>query len=71
MIRLREVLSICGMSRATLYRQIKAHGFPAPVRLSPRSVGWLQDEVMAWVELRIKVRAAEGKGDQTWQSQCS
>ena len=66
LIRLREVLNICGMSRATLYREIKAHGFPAPVRLSPRSVGWLQDEVLAWVESRIRMRAAEGKGSEGW-----
>ena len=66
LIRLREVLNICGMSRATLYREIKAHGFPAPVRLSPRSVGWLQDEVLSWVESRIRIRAAEGKGRRDW-----
>ncbi len=61
LIRLREVLNICGMSRATLYREIKLHGFPAPVRLSARTVGWLQDEVMQWVESRIELRALESQ----------
>lgn len=59
LIRMREVLNICGLSRATLYRVIKSNNFPAPVRLSARSVGWLQDEVTAWVESRIKARAEE------------
>jgi predicted DNA-binding transcriptional regulator AlpA len=45
LIRMPEVLAICGMPRATLYREIKAKRFPAQVRLSARSVGWLEDEV--------------------------
>ena len=56
LIRLREVLDVCGMSRATLYREMKAKQFPAQVKLSARSVGWLEDEVMAWVNLRIRMR---------------
>lgn len=59
LIRMPEVLAICGMSRATLYREIKAKGFPAQVRLSARSVGWLEDEVMAWVAARLKLRATD------------
>jgi prophage regulatory protein len=57
LIRLREVLAVCGMSRATLYREMKAKQFPAQVKLSARSVGWLENEVMAWVDSRIKLRA--------------
>jgi predicted DNA-binding transcriptional regulator AlpA len=59
LIRMPEVLAICGMSRATLYREIKAKEFPAQVRLSARSVGWLEDEVMAWVAARLKLRATD------------
>ena len=33
LLRIREVLQLCGMSRATLYREIKLHNFPAPVKL--------------------------------------
>ena len=61
LIRLPEVLNICGISRATLYREIKAQVFPAPIHLSTRSVGWVQDEVMQWVESRIKQRANQRK----------
>lgn len=56
LMRIREVLQLCGLSRATLYREIKLRTFPAPVKLSARSVGWLQDDVMQWLEARIAQR---------------
>ena len=67
LLRITEVLNISGLSRATLYREIALHDFPAPLRISARSVAWLQDEVMQWVESRIQLRAADqhaeaGKG---------
>ena len=56
LLRIREVLQLCGTSRATLYREIKLHNFPAPVKLSARSVGWLQEDVAQWLEARIAQR---------------
>lgn len=66
LVRIREVLQLCGLSRTTLYREIKLHGFPAPVKLSARSVGWLQDDVMQWLASRIAQRGhAYGLDDRT------
>jgi len=65
LLRVREVLSICGLSRATLYREIKLHDFPAPLRISARSVAWLQDEVVEWLESRIKLRAANQRAKES------
>lgn len=56
LMRIREVLQLSGLSRATLYREIKLHAFPAPVKLSARSVGWLQDDVMQWLNERVAQR---------------
>ena len=56
LLRIREVLHLCGFSRATLYREIKLHTFPAPVKLPARSVGWLQEDVAQWLEARIAQR---------------
>jgi predicted DNA-binding transcriptional regulator AlpA len=56
LIRLKEVMDICGLSRTSLYRGIKTEEFPAPVKLSTRSVAWLHDEVIAWVDARVKRR---------------
>lgn len=59
LIRLKEVLRICGMSRSTLYNNIKEQQFPEPIRISARSVAWLQSEVLEWIELRVKFRTVK------------
>jgi predicted DNA-binding transcriptional regulator AlpA len=56
-IRIHEVLVICGMSRTTLYREIKAQNFPAPVKIAARSVAWLEDEVAEWMATKVRQRA--------------
>ncbi|NRR30464.1 AlpA family transcriptional regulator [Oxalobacteraceae bacterium] len=56
LIRIREVLQLCGLSRATLYRAIKQHSSPAPVKLSARAVAWPQDDVMQWIDSRVAQR---------------
>jgi predicted DNA-binding transcriptional regulator AlpA len=56
LMRIREVLRLCGLSRTTLYREIKLRTFPAQVKLSARSVGWLQDDVMMWLNARVAQR---------------
>lgn len=59
LLRIREVMQICGFSRTALYKSMKTDEFPAPVKLSARSVAWLQDEVIAWVDARVKRRDAK------------
>lgn len=49
-LRKKEVLSIIGRSESSLYRDIHAGRFPAPVRLGENSVGWKEDAVKAWLD---------------------
>jgi prophage regulatory protein len=59
--RIDDVLNRTGLSRPTVYRQVRAGTFPAPVKLSPRAVGWRSDEIEEWIEGREPVeRAANG-----------
>ena len=58
-LRKPAVLKATGLSKSTLYRQIATGAFPAPLRLGPRAVGWLESAVSAWVESRPRV----GKGN--------
>ncbi len=53
-LRLRDVKARTGLSRSSIYAFIAASTFPAPVKLSARSVGWIEREVDAWIELRIR-----------------
>ena len=52
-LRLPAVQARTGLSRSTVYVRIAAGAFPAPIRLGPRSVGWVEAEVESWIEARI------------------
>jgi prophage regulatory protein len=61
LLRRSDVEKICKVSRATLYRYIKARRFPAPVRLGKSTVRWRAADVAAWLEqlpdrLRLSAR---------------
>lgn len=57
-LRRREVEARTGMGCSTIYEGIKAGTFPAPVQLGPKSVGWVQSEIDAWLAARIAARDA-------------
>lgn len=52
-IRLKAVKARCGLSRSTLYNRMAAGEFPCSVALGPRSVGWVESEIDAWIAARI------------------
>jgi prophage regulatory protein len=53
-LRRKQVQSITGLSRSTIYAEIKAGRFPGQVQLtSKRSVGWLESEVVAFIQGRV------------------
>lgn len=56
--RLPGVLARTGLSRSTLYALVAKGGFPAPVKLSIRAVGWKSAEVDCWLESRVALRSA-------------
>ena len=51
-LRLREVCNLTGLSRTTLWRLERAGSFPSRILLSKNSVGWLAEEVSAWLASR-------------------
>ncbi|MGR5176884.1 helix-turn-helix transcriptional regulator [Vibrio mediterranei] len=53
-IRKPEVLSRLGISHATLHRHINNGTFVPPISLGDRAVGFLEHEVDAVIEARIK-----------------
>lgn len=52
-LRLRDVVSRTGRARSTLYSDIAAGEFPAPIQIGARAVGWLETEVTSWLQERI------------------
>jgi prophage regulatory protein len=54
-LRRREVESLTGLSRSTIYHYVKNGEFPKPVALGPRAVGWLESAVSEWIAQRVKI----------------
>lgn len=47
-LRLGSVLDRTGLSRATLYRKIRAGTFPKQVQISERCCAWRESDVTEW-----------------------
>ena len=59
LLRRAEVLHLTGLPKSTLYDYLAKSAFPAPVKLSARSVAWKLSEVLAWIESRQSARPAK------------
>ena len=55
-MRLKEVIDSTGLARSTIYKLIGSSAFPRPVPLTGRCVGWIDSEVVAWIQSRIEAR---------------
>ena len=55
-MRLTEVIKDTGLGRSSIYKRIAEGEFPKPVPLGGRAVGWVSDEVEAWILERIEER---------------
>jgi prophage regulatory protein len=52
-LRRKQVQAITGLSRSSIYAMMKAGDFPKSVKLSARSVGWVENQVTGFLEGRI------------------
>jgi len=64
MMRLDEVLTLTGLSRATLYRKIGAGTFPSQHKLATRCCGWRAGEVDIWLRNPVTFTVADLDRDQ-------
>lgn len=56
-LRLRDVETLTGRKRSSIYEDIAAGRMPRPLKLGPRAVGWLRSDIDAWLAERIAERA--------------
>jgi len=63
-LRLPAVLARTGLSRSTIYLRVSEGSFPAPVSLGARAVGWIEAEVIDWLNRQIEAsrKAADRAG---------
>lgn len=58
-LRCPQVQEKTGLCRSTLYKLISDDNFPRPIKLGPRTSGWVLGEVEDWLAERIARRDAE------------
>lgn len=64
-LRLPKVTAITGLSKSSLYELIRTNNFPAPVRIGPRIVAWVNSEVQRWAAERITASRSTRANDGT------
>lgn len=61
-LRLPQVISATGMSKATIYLWMSENRFPKPVRIGQRSVAWVAQEINDWILECIRQRNKQVNG---------
>lgn len=59
-LRMPKVREKTGLSRSELYRRESIGLFPKRIPLGARSVGWLAEEVDAWIMERVRESRSGG-----------
>ena len=52
-IRLPRVIQKTGLSRSTIYALLSRGEFPQQIKLSPRTMGWLESDIELWITGRV------------------
>ncbi|MBQ0747108.1 MAG: AlpA family phage regulatory protein [Marinobacter sp.] len=61
-LKIDEVLEMTSISRATHFAKLNAKSksydpdYPKPLKLGPRSVGYVEQEVIDWLQARMEAR---------------
>ncbi|AKV95749.1 hypothetical protein ACP86_05990 [Marinobacter sp. CP1] len=58
-LRRKEVSSMVGLGTTKIYELISEGRFPKPIKLSVRSVGWLESEIQGWIKEQAEKREAD------------
>ncbi|MBT1446356.1 AlpA family transcriptional regulator [Shewanella sp. JM162201] len=56
LIRLKKVSELTGLGRSSIYNYMNEDRFPKSVKLGPRLVAWVEEEVQAWIMERVVER---------------
>ena len=57
-LRLPEAIEKTGLSRSTIYALISRGEFVTKIKLSPRTMGFLESEIDAWIVDRLNASKA-------------
>lgn len=54
MLRLAQVIDLTGLGKTKIYELQAGGAFPMRVKITAHSVGWIEDEVQAWLARRVQ-----------------
>jgi len=60
LIRRKQVQQSTGLSASSIYQLMADNSFPQSVQLSERRVAWVEQEIIDWIEQRIRQRQQGG-----------
>ena len=63
-LRLKDVINRTGLSRATIYRQMKKGHFPNAIKISQRAIGWIESEIDEWIMQKVELVSPKQFNDQ-------
>ena len=52
-IRLETVCQMTGLSKASVYKQMKLVQFPRSVKITARAAGWDEKAIAAWIDAKL------------------
>ncbi|WP_296231461.1 helix-turn-helix transcriptional regulator [uncultured Pseudomonas sp.] len=55
-IKLAQVKNYTSLSTSEIYRRIAVGTFPAQVQLGPKSVAWVEAEIISWLDSVVAQR---------------
>jgi prophage regulatory protein len=57
-LRLKDVISLTGISKSTIYLLMSKKSFPPHYQLGRRSVGWKQSDIEHWMSSRRELKSS-------------
>ena len=48
-LRINEVTNLTGLSKSSIYKQVRQNQFPQSIKLTARATGWDSREVEKWI----------------------
>lgn len=54
-------MTAVGLKKSAIYKKVKAGEFPAPVKLGPHAIGWLESAVQGWIKKTAGIPANDGQ----------
>ena len=58
-LNVKGVVGMTGLSKATIWKKEKSGAFPKQINLTSRRVGWIESEIVGWLEDRPRGICAE------------